>query len=251
MYWKKITDLETKQTSQELERSQLAIHTNMSVAGCKDSILQALADLGQSQDRFTALSALVDRYRTTMRGPFDVAAKERREHALNQVLRLYGQFDVASFEEDCDLLAIERGEDTNAQKAMASLHGKIGQTTRKINGIREDVLRCFHEVPVRWRTYRRKPDKKQELEMADRIVRHFASDWRTRAPLFEVPVTVTGYAIHTLPSHKRRVAEEAYNLLELGALRKRPYYKFHVSHEPEIEASQAPHEMFNPKERDA
>lgn len=79
-------------------------------------------------------------------------------------------------------------------------------------------------IPKAWQSLRVTP-KMSDVQIGTRVIDAFMADWKERAPLFSVPVTINGIAIASLPRQADKDTwAELYNFLRLGTLPKRVFY---------------------------
>lgn len=78
-------------------------------------------------------------------------------------------------------------------------------------------------IPNRWGSLSvRNGNTKREI--SKQIYREFMKDWRERARLFRIPVTINGVAISTLPREMRESWHKAYRAVGLHEIKKNPIY---------------------------
>jgi hypothetical protein len=253
----KLEALEDRKASLELERQQVEAQSKCSLLSVKESVLNDVASIirtcDQEQRRVELGGHLMNLKTCLSRGGI---ANDRRRHSSAEILRLYARFDVDAFAADLDHYIAASGDGQGLRESLQKITGSIGRATREINAHWEKVEDLFHTIPLNWRDHRvgvpeHSPEREQALQrerrrMAERILRAFVRDWRDRAGMFEVPVTVNGIAIHTLPAHRRADAQQAYEKLQLGQIPKKPCYKFIVCLEPARKPEEAPvpHPLF-------
>lgn len=175
------------------------------------------------QKRRAALKALVDPLLAV--STRDMSLRHKLDRALLDILLLYSKFDESLFSEEFAL-----GVSGRTPTDLPKVNGVLGQATKKKSALMEKVVDLFHgEVPSNWQGLRRLADDDgARREMGIKIVEAFISDWKRIAPLFSEPVTISGYAIRTLPPEMRKVWLTAYNQLDLGKLPKNVQYAYKV-----------------------
>lgn len=153
---------------------------------------------------------------------------------VGDVARHYFTFDIKKFRDDVSkCIEIDASVQEPLKKELQSLHGKIVAEKEKLKQILDSVATCCVSgvLPKAFKGRKRvtgKPTSEQvqlDRSFAEFILSCFVTDWKERASMFTIPVTVTGIAIGTMSGPKRDLWFGAFNKLGLNkVVNTRPVY---------------------------
>lgn len=261
-FYVKLESLEGRKAELELARRDLERESQCSLLSIKETVVAEVNRYLGDQDpeyRRKALGKLLPNLKTCLqRGPGIMNA--RLQASALEVLRHYATLDVQAFQDDIDSFIDATDDGKSLREQLRSLNGKIGYAESQMSILWKDYEKLFHQVPMMWRDWKFKvpmadgPEKesavtRERRNMAERVLRSFVRDWKERCKHFDKPVSVTGVGIHTMPAHKRRVWDAAYDKLGLKQVPKQPYFKFVASYEKDLpeETPRIHNSMFTPQ----
>jgi hypothetical protein len=225
--------LENEIAEQELEVIQCQRGASQADTSVKHAILDTIAKALPERDpaiRQTVFRKLLNDFRETTATPGDLASRQKRERISGQIMELYGGLKTDLFEADFGAVA-NTGDDKTLADALGASRKRLESLKVKLEGHRKNLAKCFARgLPEEWKGHRivktvdTEKFKQDQKQLADRIVRAFAADWRSRAPLFQEPVSVHGTAIRSMTTERKAVWSDAYDRMKLGELKKRPVY---------------------------
>jgi len=189
--------------------------------GLLDSILEMITPEGE-EGPAPSIALASAQYRRSL-DPH-LAPHERQRMRLRACLALmqhYGEFNAEKFEAD---FAKQFPNQESLRDDYRTAHKAATRKRREVEDHWDNAPSLFHKVPKAFAEFRL-TDKFDEALMAEVILRRFLRDWKKRAPLFAVPVTIYGTAIFSLPAGMRDEWLSAYSALGLDRIQKRPYYQ--------------------------
>lgn len=142
----------------------------------------------------------------------------------------FAKLDKKGFEEWFkEKYADEIATSVEYTKATQSARGTLTAAKQRRKQIIADAIaNDFRDgVPTRFRD-RRQGDGTTWEEMAELILMSFYRDWKDRAPLFDIPVSVTGVAIYSMNEKRRETWFRAYQALGLDKLPRRSVFQYLV-----------------------
>ena len=166
-------------------------------------------------DKALITTTVMDRLKRLIRTGH-VATEERK--LLLEVLPLFCTFDSEGFTKACKArLDATKG----LQEAKNSTAGKFGYATGEVSkakgGFTKEGIFSDPEYVLS------QPADNQK-QFAFEAANRFVKVWEDRARRFALPVSITGVAIHTMPSELRTIWSKAYDALGFKSLRKTPVY---------------------------
>lgn len=188
------------------------------------------------------LGDLIEQYRKTLHRPTsDASAQYRRNSFTDDVAAICSQVATDKLIDACKLLCSEESKASNkaSEKALSKAQKLVDEIDAKLSAMLNVVTGFFVDGKPP-KTFRGLVLNKNvdATEMAINVITSFISEWTTRATQFEVPVTISGHAILSLPSKRLQLWRQAYESLGLQELKKRAVYIALKS--PEIDDSALP-----------
>lgn len=215
-YWLDLQSLLGK--LDEAEAAKVALlngHTAQHDQLCREVLDQISRECAHQKFRTDRVSALVSRLIHCRQ--FPQAHSHEISRLLSELLLLYAKFDTDLLKADwADLFGTD-----GAASEITKLNGKTGGLKKHLGELRKRLPQCFADgtIPERWKGIVAPADSTSpdtQTTLAEIIINRFVLDWRLRAPLFGVPVTIYGTDIHTLGDASRGRWEAAYKALGLA-----------------------------------
>src|SRR5690606_1367781 len=128
-----------------------------------------------------------------------LAPSDRHRLRLKACLLLmqhYGEFAAEKFEKDFARLFPDQD---SLKDDYRTAHKAAQRKKKEAEEHWSQAPTLFRKVPKSFSEFR-VTEKFDEALMAEVIPRRFLRDWKKRAPMFGVPVTIYGTAIYSLPS---------------------------------------------------
>jgi hypothetical protein len=155
---------------------------------------------------------------------------------VNDLVRLYVTPSLQQLRSDLsDSFNESSPEQIELTSRINELNQQKKEIVKKITSHRKAIRAVFEFLPETFRGVKApEADESPEsvvrrIQFAVRIVSAFIQCWRQRAPLFALPTTPNGIAIHTLPVERSGLWQAAYDALELGSIPKRLTYAAQTS----------------------
>jgi hypothetical protein len=236
-------DKDLKSTERELREARVSRPvSNQQLLDALEEVIQEglpIRDDRQRQATLREMVAVVERALS-----LDYAAKKfKLAKAAPALQEAYLCVNKVFLEVDFESLG-RVDKSAEADKRIAELESKLTKIQRQFQGHRGCVLRCFRNgaLPTAFGESLRDAGTalnagRPHEDIAEMVLRRFATDWRQRAPLFEKPVSVHGTLIESMRSDRREVWQQAYDKLKLGELPKFVHYA------PRLEQRSAPASM--------
>jgi len=138
----------------------------------------------------------------------------------------YCVFDIDRFEEDFRQLFDKdvKSGGSSVEELKANVLTMYKKATHEFTPAKCRKYFRLGRVPKTWRGY--SCESVGEIELTERIMRDFLKDYRYRSQQFDIPVTVTGVAIHTLNAKYRSVWSKLYKKMGLDKLKKKPVFQW-------------------------
>jgi hypothetical protein len=197
------------------------------------AVLGIIRAIPKGADRQSLLRGLVDEYRRSHEShALPHQAADRRRSLVDQIRDLYFGFDQGGFTKDFEEAFIDELTDDSHKKRAAEIRERIAQLKEaraKTDWMKKpNPERFLSNIPPLWRGC--------IVFSATKIIDDFLSDWRSRTVGYEVPVTITGIEIASLPPKTREIWQRAYDALELRKILRNPIYiAIKAEREPEAE----------------
>jgi hypothetical protein len=191
------------------------------------------------------LEALSSEFQKYFFRPSSVRREEVKKNIFLRLLVNYGRIDFKELQNDLEEVFIDKilKSDQSSEQYRACIQ-RVAAYQGFITKHEKDVPKLFNGgIPLTWRTYQ--TTEEGMIEFGVLIVSKFIEEWRKRATLFDVPVTINGTAIHTLPTARKEVWKTAFSDLKLSTGRG---YQWKISTEKEPEdtvASEFPKQILH------
>ncbi|MCA9450650.1 MAG: hypothetical protein KC931_26240, partial [Candidatus Omnitrophica bacterium] len=139
---------------------------------------------------------------------------------VKQITEMYFEVDLERLQVDFSAIFMDEMTDDSFPKKAARLRKTIvdceakAEKTKWMTG---DMSIYFREgiIPKNFRGFRVNPHFKAN-DMGRAIIEAFVTDWRSRASRFEVPVSITGVNISTMPTKTGQIWKKCYDLFRIG-----------------------------------
>ena len=192
----------------------------------KDEILKSLL---RPKDMTAALrkSVLLHRKGMDERRRGAIYDRGTATTALNRIARQYFEFNVEKFEADFDTAMMDELTDTAIDNELKEIGVKIAEFEKSKSPwfVSQDAFHhYFIQTQKTWKGITAK-SKKEQRDLAERILRDFIADYQARAPLFDVPVSINGVAIGSMHGLNKKRWQELYKEMGLQAGYKATYYE--------------------------
>lgn len=241
-----LLDLEARLYATTVKRDRLVSESSQTEYHAMASILDEASKVaGTEKDRDlrqVALKNCLSSYKRTLGKPYiDISLRQRRDTVLSTLLRLYGMFDDETFRGD--IAELYGTDEENYRSQLDGCKIQIGKLQKAIATLWPTYPKCFKTVPTRFKDFAIYEDRDRDQEnqrMAEIVIRAFVDDWKSRCQLFEVPVTVTGVAIHTLPSDQQKKWRRGWELFGLDKLPHRQRFVPYMVKQKEPKPSSSP-----------
>jgi hypothetical protein len=241
--------LKLKALDQEIEGHRKAVEEATTSARTQGKNLLKTLSEELSTLREASPPEVIKRYVEAYRGSLTSQYPHIGDQRRSYLIRLHDEF--STFNKDAlekffkEHFKDEYAESTDLSKAKQAANGRLTAALDKRKRILETAATDIYrdgEAPKEWRHVRQSGDGMAAEYVTSVIIESFVKDWKQRCVLFECPVTIAGYGIHTLPEERKRIWSDAYKRLGLDKLTKRPTFAFLVS-PPEMETMVAPKAM--------
>lgn len=237
-YWNELakTRAELAEADEEYRSIQKNIADSDGVlcAEIEQYVSKYLAELPKTyEERLPKLSEVLCNYASLRKHASTHRGKERAIDAALQTVTIYTAFDRDAFQEDMMRLIAEREVDKNLSEKLEAAEKKFKKIQKSAETLENNWRRALpRSLPKSWRDRKMvvkgttAEQKQCKRKFAHTILENFIHDWKTRAKSFNVPVTIYGVAIQTLPDELKKPWISAYRSLGLDKLPKRPVYQW-------------------------
>lgn len=253
----KLEQLETDKSLADLQHQNAVSRNTRSLNSVKHALLNTIVsqDMYNPETRQHYLRTRLSEFAETVDQPNRYDNKVKRRRIAQDVKEVYAGLKVDLFEKDFAEISGAQGDEECAAllKEAEKVHHSV---SRSMETHWKKLSKCFvaGRLPTMFRGQKAlntgdvDHQELDQLGMAQRVVRAFMADWRARSPLFEVPVSVHGVGIHTMPPANRLVWSQAYDKMQLGKLKKRPVYQFLTEPKTALLPSAPSQSFFSPQE---
>lgn len=217
--------------------------------GIRDLLSKLVIDRVRNEmddaDRHTLLSQFVTEarreYATWMKSP----VLSNMDRVVSNLVRFYSSFAAELFSKDFDAIrtAPGVGDDEHTNRIAASCAEKrtlIDEYTKEANEKwnKHPIESYFRGgvIPSSWMHMRVGPGCSKH-QIAAEVFDTFISDYRTRAPLFNERVTISGVSIASLPDENRKLWSELYLVMGLKDIPKRVRFIHFTADQPAVAES--------------
>jgi hypothetical protein len=146
--------------------------------------------------------------------------KAQLSDIVKRITEMYFSVDLEQLQVDFSAIFMEEMTDDAFPKKAARLKKTITECeskAAKTKWMTGDMSIYFREgiIPRVFRGFRVNPHFSAN-DMGRVIIEAFVTDWRARASRFEVPVTITGVNISTMPTKTGQIWKKCYDLFRIG-----------------------------------
>lgn len=233
--------LDLIQCDKEIAEAEDALKNAETAALCKGKgLLKALLERMKGFDKPIIEErevARVNLFRSLLSRDANPINERELDRTAENLYVSFAKLDSKAFEEFFKTqFALEVAESAEATKEVQSARGKrTNARSRRKRIVSEAMENAFRDgVPNRFRDRSVGLDLTQE-QMCEYILMSFYRDWKDRAPLFEVPVSVTGVGIYSMGAERRETWFRAYQAFGLDKLKRSNVFQYHVA-TPEVES---------------
>lgn len=195
----------------------------------QDEVLASVSDTEQSrlspEDRLTVLTRLITDYRNNTIGIIGVPLNIQKNKLIKTIETLYSRIDKQQLITDFSTVCKVKKDSKEFAEAEKNYKNAVKALDDAESTMKKSIYNAFQN---------RQPPKSfrnvlvdvsmPEYDFMKYIINLFVTVWESRAPLFEVPVTINGVAINSLPAEQRKIWSSKYDKLGLGAITKRIMY---------------------------